>query len=144
MKYTSSSFTFAPSFAFNISDFLELTFSSTSQNTKLYKYLIGLPGFGTDLTIARMNPFTDLLNSFAFWDTAARTESNFKLKGIKVAAVHHMHDWDLSLSFEGKSELDTAGTQYVFNPYFTLSLAWKQIPEIKTDIVKNPTTFTVK
>jgi hypothetical protein len=157
-RYSNSTFSFNLSTALAITDFLELSFATTSQNSHVYKYLIGLPGFETDRSdIVRIDPLVDLVNSFGVASasqlaqdpnisaTTLRQNSNFKLKNIKISAVHHLEDWDLSVSYEGRSELSTTGTKnYVFNPYFTLNLAWKQIPEIKSSIAKTPTSLSVK
>ncbi|MDR1127282.1 MAG: LPS-assembly protein LptD, partial [Treponema sp.] len=94
-RYTYSKFTFSLRFAVNIADFVELSFSTNSENNAIYRYLQDLPMFDTGVEIAgEKNVFIDLLNSFDFGDEAKRKSSGFKLKSFSLSAVHHLGDWD--------------------------------------------------
>ena len=48
-----------------------------------------------------MNPLTDLLQSFNFFNIQDRYTSNFKLRSLSVKLVHHLRDWDVSFEYAG-------------------------------------------
>ena len=144
IRQTNSYFRFAPSITFKINDVLDLTFSSESKNSVIYRYFQGLANNGIQIP-GETNIFIDLLNSFAFWgddcffdpEQTKRKSSGFKLKNLKVTATHNLHDWDLMASFSVSPRLVTDGgrKQYNFDPSITLSVAWRPMSSMKTEIV---------
>jgi hypothetical protein len=147
LQFTKSNFNLNVGAKASINRFLDLTFNSSSQNSSIFWYFVGLPGFdmGPEINALRKDLFRDLIDSFTFfaWNSATgafeftetyRRSSLFKLKTIGLSLVHHMDDWDLSLDLSGKPVLKTVeGIQnYVFTPEFSISVAWKPIPELKT------------
>jgi hypothetical protein len=148
-KYSNSNLTFNLGLTVSVKDFLDFTLTTTSYNNHIYRYLIGLPGFD-GLTVGTktqtwINPLYDLYQSFDFFNLSgaageptARESSNFKLSAINLTASHHMEDWDLSLTYKGLFELNSSSTAYNFNNYITFTLAWTDIPEIKTKVVGEP------
>ena len=144
IRPTSSYFRFAPSITFKINKFMDLTFSSETRNSSIYRYFQGM--FNSDINLpGETNIFVDLFNSFAFWgngafydsDQALRKSSGFKLKNLKVTVKHDLHDWDFSASFAVAPRLITTGgkREYNFDPYMTVSIVWKPMSGIKTEIV---------
>jgi hypothetical protein len=147
-QFTRSSFSLTLGAQAGASQFLDLSFSAYSQNSSIFRYFLGLPGFslGEDLDQAmRRDFFQDLLDSFTFfrWDESRgvlgyteeyRRRSLFKLKTVSLNLVHHLDDWDLTLALSGKPVLKTVDgvKDYVFTPTFSLAVDWKPIPEIKT------------
>ncbi len=90
-----------------------------------------------------MNPWADLLDSFNFFDVKARQRSRFKLKSLTFEIIHHMHDWDLSVRYEGKPALVTTATgnlQYTWNDSFSILLQWIPIPEMRSTMRNDPAT----
>lgn len=144
LRPTNSYFSFTPSFTFKISDALNLTFSSESKNSVIYRYFQGLGNSKIQLP-GETNVFVDLLNSFAFWSDTSfidpnqskRKSSGFKLKSLKVTATHSLHDWDLSASFSVSPRLVASNgiRQYNFDPYISLSVAWKPMSSMKAEVV---------
>lgn len=144
IRRTNSYFRFAPSLTFKINDFLDLSFSSESKNSVIYRYFQGLVNDGVEIP-GETNLFVDLLNSFAFWsdtefidpDQTKRKSSGFKLKNLKITATHNLHDWDLSASFSVSPRLVTTGgrKQYNFDPYITLSVVWRPMSSMKAEVV---------
>ncbi len=133
-KFTENSLVFNFGFDMNVSEFLDLTFSTKSENNKTYRYI---PSYAEELGEEWINPFSDLLKSFNFFDTESRYESFFKLKEIKFKAVHHLHDWDLTLEYTGEPKLytpDTGNSQWKWDSKLTILMQWNPIPEIKSDI----------
>jgi lipopolysaccharide assembly outer membrane protein LptD (OstA) len=137
LRPTNSYFTFNPGLTFKINEFLNLTFSSESKNSVIYRYFKGITG--TDIDVAgETNPFTDLINSFRFDDDEKRKASGFKLKSIDVKITHELCDWDLNAEFKVSPRLVTpsSGSKYYdFSPYFTISVVWRPMEGMKTEIV---------
>ncbi len=144
IRPTNSYFRFAPALTFKVNNVLDLSFSSESKNSVIYRYVQGIANNGIEIP-GETNLFVDLFNSFAFWsddkffdpDQAKRKSSGFKLKNLKVTATHDLHDWDLSASFSISPRLVTVSgrNQYNFDPYITLSVAWRPMSSLKAEVV---------
>ena len=145
IRPSNSYFKFIPAVTFKINNFVNLTFSSESRNSVIYRYIQDYTNTGMELP-GETNVFKDLLNSFAFWGDGSmldegqskRRSSGFKLKNLKVTLSHDLHDWDLISSFEVKPRLITSndGTKsYNFEPYISLSIVWRPMNAMKTEIV---------
>jgi hypothetical protein len=135
---TENNLTFSFNMKYFIYKFLEFSFTSLSYNNLTYLYFPSLAGGNW------VNPLTDLLDSFNFFDINARMRSRFKLKSLAFEIIHHMHDWDLSLRYEGKPALVTDTTtgklKYTWNNSFTILLQWIPIPEMRSTMRNDPTT----
>jgi hypothetical protein len=138
-KYTDNLFDFGLTFNVSVYKFLDLSFSSLSNNSRTYLYF---PGLAASLGQAPVNPLTDLLNSFNFFSPTARVNSSFKIRTITAKAVQHFHDWDLTFQYQGSPQLITTTdpktskqtTQYTWSPTFAIQIQWNAVPEIKSDI----------
>ena len=89
-SYIDNLFDFSLDLNFSIYKFFDLTFSSLSTNTKTYRYV---PAWAASVGDVWVNPLTDLLESFNFFDgpsQAGRTDSAFKIKTLAVKAVQHL------------------------------------------------------
>lgn len=144
IRPTNSYFRFTPSLTFKINKFIDLTFSSETRNSSIYRYFQDM--FDSDIELpGETNIFVDLFNSFAFWgggafydsDQTLRKSSGFKLKNLKVTVKHDLHDWDFSASLAVTPRLINTGgrREYNFDPYVTVSIVWKPMSGIKTEIV---------
>ncbi len=146
LRPTNSYFTFIPSITFKINDFLDVKFSAESRNSVIYRYFAD----ALDLDIpyqGETNVLTDLLNSFDFSDETKRKQTGFKMKKISATITHDLDDWDLSASFSISPRLVTSSSDdfsatrnngnsyYDFSPYFTISVAWRPMEGMKTEIV---------
>ena len=138
LRPTNSYFSFIPAVTFKINEFLELTFSSESRNNIIYRYIQKYTDFEGTIS-GETNIFIDLFNSFAFWDEDKRKNSGFKLKNLNVTITHSLCDWDLKASFSVKPRLVSGA--YDFEPYFTLSVVWKPMGSMKTEIVDDYGTW---
>ncbi|MFA6937243.1 MAG: hypothetical protein WCQ67_03330 [Treponema sp.] len=142
LRPTNSYFKFIPSISFKINNFLNLSFSSESKNSVIFRYFQKYVGYEGTVG-GETNPFIDLLNSFVFWsddsfwdpDQTKRKASGYKLKNLKVTITHDLCDWDLSASCTIKPYL--IDQEYRFNPYFTLSVVWNPLSSMKTEFVYN-------
>ena len=138
VKPTSSYFKFIPAITFKVNNFLDITFSSESKNSSIYRYfgrdLDKYYGEGADI---ETNVFKDLIDSFRFDDEEKRKKSAFKLKSLNVEITHDLHDWDLSCEFSISPTLvsDTSGSYYSYDPYFSISVSWRPMASMKTEIV---------
>ncbi len=139
IKPTESYLNFAPSLTFNINNFFDLTFSSTSRNQTIYWYFNN--DYSPYLEIGS-NWFTrmtkDLIRSFYFWDESARKASGFKLKTLNMTLSHDLHDWkfNMSLSVSPRLVTKTDGKkEYRLDPYMTIGIVWNPMGSIKTEIV---------
>ncbi|MGP1459805.1 MAG: hypothetical protein ACTTKL_10955 [Treponema sp.] len=138
LRPTNSYFTFAPSVSFKIHEFLTLTFSATTRNSVIYRYFGNkhkLPG--------EENLFKDLLNSFRFDNEQLRKNSGFKLKSLNLSLTHDLRDWDLKMDFKISPQLKTENGKkyYDFNPYMSVSVVWRPMGAMKTEIVDDYGTW---
>lgn len=137
LRPTNSYFLFTPSITFKISDFLTLTFSSTSKNSVIYRYF--QKAFGNDgLVPGEQNIYKDLFDSFRFDNEALRRASGFKLKSLNFSLTHDLHDWDFTTTFKVEPRLVTpaSGSKYYdFSPYITIGVLWRPMSSMKTQIV---------
>ena len=132
IRPTNSYFLFNPSVTFKINEFLNVSFSSSSRNSVLYRY------FGKEIDIpGEKNIFVDLMNSFRFDDESLRKASGFKLKSLNFDITHELHDWDFSTSFKIEPRILTENgkTTYDFNPYVTIAISWRPMASMKAEIV---------
>jgi hypothetical protein len=142
-NYIDNLFDFSPALTLTVFKSLDLTFSSTSNNTRTYLYIPGWSG------LPWVNPLTDLLQSFNFFSRADRTRSGFKIQTISLKAVQHFPDWDVSVQYQGSPQLIThtnpSGTQFVQNewsPTFSIQVQWKAVSEVKSNIHQEATGTT--
>ncbi len=142
LRPTDSYFLFSPSVSLKINDFLTFTFSSTSRNAVIYRYFQKLAG-NEGLVPGETNVFKDLLNSFRFDDDDLRKNSGFKLKSLNFEVTHDLHDWDFTASFKLEPRLITESSKsyYDFSPYMTISVLWRPMPSMKTEIVDDYGTW---
>ncbi len=135
LKPTDTIFTFNLGFSLSIAEFLDLNFKSQSVNRSFYRYI---PASADKIGLSdTINPFTDLLNSFNFFNRDDRTASNFNLQLLEIEAVHHLGDWDLHVSYDGKPEIytnDDSSKEYRWDSTLSIYLNWNPIPEIKKEI----------
>ncbi len=138
-KYTDNLFDFTLTFNVSIYKFLDLSFSSMSNNSRTYLYF---PSMARSLGQTPIDPITDLINSFNFFDKTARTNSSFKIRTITAKAVQHFGDWDLTFQYQGSPQLITTTdkttskqtTQYTWSPTFAIQIQWNAVPEIKSNV----------
>jgi hypothetical protein len=147
-QYTDNLFDFSLNLTFSIYKFLDLTISSVSTNTKTYRYVPAwLAAVGeTGLKAERLNPLTDLLQSFDFFNSQNRKDSAFKIGTLAVKAVHHLPDWDLTLQYQGSPQLITTSgaPHYEWMPTFAIQVQWNAVPQIKSDIRGDPSTVSLR
>ncbi len=132
-KFSDSSFYFETGLNFSVYKFLDLTFSSSSENTAIFRYL---PWLLDGTGIEPLNPLDDLVKSFNFFNDDERRLSNFNLQSIDLKAVHHLDQWDLTVEYAGLPELDTSGSQsrYVWESAFSIYVQWNPIPELEQTV----------
>lgn len=140
LKPTSSYFNLTPTLSLKIHEFFTMNFSATVKNSVIARYFgnkYDLPG--------ETNIFKDIANSFRFDDESLREASGFKLKSLNLTMTHEMHDWDFNASFKVEPRLVTetekiggqtkSSKHYDFNPYITISIVWRPMSAMKTEIV---------
>ncbi len=133
-RFTESVWSLDFTLRLKVYEFLDLTFTSSSRNDSMYRYIRGL---SEQVGRAPRNLFVDLARSFNFFNIDDRRESFFNVNSLKIEAVHHLYDWDLSMSYTGSAKLseDEAGfKQYEWTPTVTFLVKWKPIPEIERTI----------
>jgi len=141
-RYTSSSFTFSINHTMNLSNFLDLTLSTSVNNQYVYRYFRNF-WFFKDAPIeilegSQNNLFLDLINSIRFDNEDLRKISGFKTQGFNIAATHYLGDWTATLSWNMSPERRTsaAGPQEM-NNVVSFTLQWIPISEIKSNINYN-------
>ncbi|MCL2472349.1 MAG: LPS-assembly protein LptD, partial [Treponema sp.] len=149
-RYTNSSLTFGLGVTVGIANFLDLSFSTNSENSVVYRYFQFLPFFDTPPTNLysgyETNMFMDLFNSFRFDNDELRKNTGFKLKSINVSLVHHLGDWNAKLSLTMTPYLNTASFpySYKFSNEVSFLIQWVPITEIKSEIDYSQEKLTIK
>ncbi len=135
IRPTNSSFVFSPSITFNINEFLNISFRSTSRNDVIFRYFQGIFDYDVEVP-GESNILKDLLYSFDFANQKNRELSGFKLKSFSIILTHDLHDWDFKSEFsiEPKLITDEIPYRYDFSPYFSMSVVWKPMNMFKTQI----------
>lgn len=142
LRYTESSLSVSYDLVFSIYRFLDLKLSTTSKNTAVYQYF---PTLAEGVDRSWRNPLVDLAKSFNFFRTKDRYESFFKLSSIKLEAVHHLDDWNLTISYTATPELLTLSNgrqEFRWNGILGIFLQWKPIPEVKSEFRYDKTGLT--
>jgi hypothetical protein len=147
VRFTESSLGFNLNASFKLGDKLNFTLSSQSLNSAAWRYYPQL--FSSDLakigqTPANyyVSPLTDIVDGLTIWDTDKLRQSLFKLKGLSLTAAQDLHDWTLSAQVTTAPYYQATSQTYSLDTTFTLLLAWKDIPDIKTKIVKTSSNST--
>ena len=145
VRITDSYFTFAPKIIFNIHEFWDFSFGASSRNDVIARYFqkmlnlpVAIPG--------NANVFTDLLQSFYFWNRSKREMSGFKLQSLDIGFTHYLKDWTLKFNWEIKPQLKTEGARkyYEFSPTITFAVEWNPIRDIKVEAKKKDKKFSVE
>ena len=140
-RYTNSNFSFTLGFTINISKFLDLTMSTTSENSYIYRYFKDWSIFSdADINLPdgpQNNLFLDLLNSFRFDNEELRKESGFKMKNFRISINHYLGDWNAILNWTMSPERFGNSRQYEMNNVVSFLVQWAPISEIKSDISYN-------
>ena len=147
-QYTSSSLDFSLGFSIGIARFLDLSFSTRSENAVIYRYFQKLPFFDSPPVPlypgAETNFFKDLINSFRFDSPELRRKSGFKLKSLNVSLTHNLGDWNASLSVNMTPYLPPGSTVYKISNEISFLIQWIPIGEIKTQIDYSKDNLTIK
>ncbi|MDR2068432.1 MAG: LPS-assembly protein LptD [Spirochaetaceae bacterium] len=146
-RYTYSKFTFSLGFTLGVTNFLDLSLETTSENAVVFRYFqdLSFVNFSVNLP-GEKNVFVDLLNSFRFDNEELRKSSGFKLKSIKLTAIHHLGDWNARLGLTMIPYLDSTGTNpvYKMNPEISFLVQWVPVTEIKSEILLDKDKFTTR
>jgi hypothetical protein len=137
VRFSDSTMTLGIAASLKVSRFIELTFSSQSQNSAAWCYYPDLfPAVDAigGANQFRRNVLTDLWESISVWDVSSLKHSLFKLKGLSLKVVHDLHDWDLTVELGAKPLLKQALKTYVLDTSLSILLAWRDLKEIKTQI----------
>ncbi|QQO08294.1 LPS-assembly protein LptD [Breznakiella homolactica] len=143
-RYTYSSFTFTLGSTVRITDFLDLSFSATSMNSVIFRYMQDLPFFDIPVDLpGERNVIKDLVNSFRFDDESLRRGSGFKLKDLSLAATHYLGDWNAKLEVKLAPYLDQSSTpyKYRFNTEISFLIQWIPVSEFKSEIKYDKDVF---
>ena len=145
VRITDSYFTFAPKIIFNIHEFWDFSFGSSSRNDVIARYFqkalnlpVVIPG--------NTNILTDLAQSFYFWDRSKREAAGFKLQSLDIGFTHYLKDWTLKFNCEIKPQLKNRGARkyYEFSPIITFAVEWNPISDIKVEAKKKEGKFSVE
>ena len=148
VRPTNSYFKFIPAITFKINNFLNITLSAESRNSVIYRYFCPDDKYEEYYrSSGERSIFTDLIDSFRFDDESKRKSSGFKLQSFNIKVTHELHDWNLSADFSIKPRYVTSSTSgfdssrnsgspyYDFSPYFSISVVWRPLEGMKTQVV---------
>ena len=114
---------------------MDLTLSSHSENSEIFRYYQSLPFFDHMVKLpGEENVLVDLVNSFRFDDIEKRKASGFKLKSFSLNLVHHLGDWDATLGINLAPEFVASAREYRFFSQVSFLVQWKPVKEFKTDM----------
>ena len=140
-RHTNSNLNFNLTVSTRITNFLDLSFTTASQNTVIFRYFQNMPFFNTPpvplYAGQETNFFVDLLNSFRFDNDDLRRQSGFKLRSMNVSLLHHLGDWNARLTIHSTPHLDrTPGRppSYRFQNEISFLVQWVPIGEIRTQV----------
>jgi len=139
-RHTNSNFQLSLGLTLNVTNFLDLTFSATSENAVIFRYFKNIPGFEEQTAMYKdgdqNNFFIDLFDSFNFGDESKRQRSGFKMKRFSLSATHHLGDWKATLDIAMSPYLNTdlTSAKYEINADISFLIQWTAISEIKSDI----------
>jgi lipopolysaccharide assembly outer membrane protein LptD (OstA) len=137
VRFTESAIALGIDFSITSSSGTSFSLASSSANKSAWRYWPGLypeyPGFdpadyGRDLV-------TDLVDSLSIWNSTALKRSLFKLQSLSMKLAQDLHDWTLDASLGMSPVLvtpDSGRPYYELDFSFTLAVAWKDIPELKS------------
>jgi hypothetical protein len=150
-RLTNSNLSFNLGFTLGITDFLDISFSSRSENAVLFRYFKDLSFFNLPSAIVipdgeQNNFFIDLWNSFRFDDVEKRRSSGFKLKSFNLNMTHHLGDWNAILGMTLSPYLDSTSAPpvYKFNTDISFIVQWLPISEFKSSIRYNKDELTLQ
>jgi hypothetical protein len=138
-RYTESSLVFGLSLLLSVHRFLDFKFESISRNASIFQYL---PALAEQTGRPWRNPLTDILKSMNFANDRDRQEALFKLGSLSLEAVHQLDDWNLSVKYSGRPELETQTSgvkEFRWISLLTVFFQWKAISEIKTEVKQDKT-----
>ena len=136
MRYDQSSLRFGFGFGFEITDMISISLSTNSLNRATYLYF---PFMRNKMGITgSYNFFSDLWDSFKFWDISARQKSNFKLENIQASVSLDLHDWMLSVIYTGGPKTGAFTVKNLWDNQVSFLIAWKAVPAIKTQANYDP------
>lgn len=124
-----------------------ISFASVSANKSAWRYWPGLfPVTASfDPNDYYKNILTDLADSLSVWDTAALRKGLFKLQSLNLTLAQDLHDWNLAAALGMTPMLvtpDIGRPYYQLDFSFSLSVTWKDIPEIKTSLTYEEGAFS--
>jgi hypothetical protein len=147
-RYTYSMFRLNFGFTLGITKFLDFSFTTSSENAVIFRYIQNLPFFDFEDEIpGEKNFFIDLFNSFRFDDEVLRRSSGFKLKSFSLNLTHHLGDWNAKLDWRLSPYLDTSGVPPYssrFNNEISFIVQWIPRSEAKSEITYNKDKFEIK
>ncbi len=133
LRVTDSSLSLEFRLSLRVAEFLDLNFTSRSEQRGSYRYV---PALSEKVGLPWLNPIEDIAKSINFFYRRARIESDFNLSSITLDAVHYLRDWELSVNYTGKPIIrdEGEGNRYVWDSSFSIFVRWYPIPEIKREV----------
>ncbi|MCE1196826.1 hypothetical protein LWX53_10055, partial [bacterium] len=99
----------------------------------------------TKYTAIARDFFADLADSLSIWDATKLKSSLFKLQSLSLKLAQDLHDWNLEASLGMSPVLvtpDSGRPYYQLDFSFSIGVAWKDIPEIKTSLAYEKGSFS--
>jgi len=138
-EYTSSNFQFSTGVVMDVTKFMKLSITATSQNAVIFRYFKGVKGMESLTSMYnegdQNNIFIDLFDSFNFFNEEKRKRSGFKMQKFDLSLVHLLGDWTATLRINMYPwTRDTSPPTVNIVSDFGFLLEWKPITEIKSDV----------
>ncbi|MDR2966199.1 MAG: LPS-assembly protein LptD [Treponema sp.] len=142
IKHTNSSLNLTLRSTFKINKFLDITLSATSNNSVIMRYFKNVPGMEEytfmyeGLHDRQYNMFTDLIDSFDFFDESKRQRTGFKMRSFSIGAIHHLGDWEAKLEVDVYPHLNQTNPvlpRWEVTTDISFVVKWTPISELKSD-----------
>lgn len=133
LRYSATGLVVDYGLALSVHRFLDLELSARSRNDFLYQYV---PSLADEIGRPRRSFLEDLINSLNIFDSEAREDSLFKIDSFSLSAVHDLQDWELSVSYTGRPELERESItpRYEWRGVLAIMLQWRPISEFRRNI----------
>jgi hypothetical protein len=138
-EYTNSFFLLSYRMSMTIPGFMKFTLAASTKNDVIWRYFKDVPGM-EELTVMypsgpQNNIFTDLIDSFNFFDDSKRRRSGFKMSGFDFSLEHFLGDWTAELGVKVFAHRNTNITpsKYELTADISFVVKWLPITEIKSE-----------
>ncbi|MCL2765371.1 MAG: LPS-assembly protein LptD [Treponema sp.] len=139
-QHTNTNFQLSSGFTTNVIGFVRFRLDAVTQNAVIWRYFKNVPGMEAFTFMYREGPqnniFTDLIDSFNFFDESKRRRTGFKMHRFELSAIHFLGDWTAELQVNLYPYLNQRlnPMKYEITTDVSFLVKWIPISEIKSHV----------